>query len=155
MQTTPKRPVAASAVRALLFLVAAIACALIPSAAGAQTDRDNAESVAKAWVTGIDSGNLGNLYDQYAGPTLQQGFDKQRFGEQMGIIRIQLGGPARTRNLTGDQEFHQTPTGQRGMFHYFRYRAQFPNGTAVFQDVYLEKVNDAWKVAGIWLNPAP
>lgn len=152
--TSPKQAHAASAARALLFFIVAITCALMSFTAGAQTDRDNAESVADAWLMGMDGGDLQDLYDQYAGPTLRQSSDKQRFIEQMGIFRIQSGGPARARTLIGDQEFHQMPTGQRGTFHFFRYRAEFANGPPVFQDVYLEKVVDAWKVAGIWLNPA-
>lgn len=122
--------------------------------AAAQSDLDNATSVAEAWVTGIDGGDLGTLYDQYAGPTLRQGATRQKFIEQSGIVRIQAGGPAQARTLVGDQEFHQMPTGQQGTFHYFRYRAKFPSGVTVFEDVYLEKVNDSWKVAGVWLQPA-
>jgi hypothetical protein len=131
-----------------------VAGLVLLSPAAAQTDRDNAESVATAWLRGIDGGDLSALYDQYGGPTLRQGLDKQQFIEQAGIIRIQTGGPATMRTLVGDQEFHQTPTGQRGTFHYFRYRARFPSGSAVFEDVYLEMANGGWKVAGVWLRPA-
>jgi hypothetical protein len=128
-------------------LVAAVVFVIGAYPANAQQDREAAESVASAWLRGLDQGSLPELFDQYAGPTLRQGVSKPEFADQIGIIRIQTGGPAQTREVVGGQSFHKNmQTGQTGNFYFFRYMSAFPIAPA-YQDVYLEQVNGAWKVA--------
>ncbi|MBS0523072.1 MAG: DUF4019 domain-containing protein [Proteobacteria bacterium] len=131
-----------------LFLLCLTMVALnlcITRSAGAQTPKDKAESVAAAWLRGLDQGALPELFDQYAGPALQQQWGKVEFVNQTNIVRIQTGGAAKARTLLGGQEFQHMPDGRQGDFFYFRYRTTFPNAQ-FFQDVYLENINGAWKI---------
>jgi len=79
---------------------------------------------------------------------------RDTFLQNGGTIRIQTGGRALARELVGAQAFAQDPQGTKGDFEYVRFRARLPNGL-VFQDVYLENIGGAWKVAGIFYLPAP
>jgi hypothetical protein len=123
--------------------------------ADAQNSTGPAEQVASAFLRAFDSDDLASTYQTYTGPTFQKGSNSQMFVQQGGIMRIQLGGPAKSRQLVGSQAFNQLPGSPiTGDFYYVRYKSLFPAAPA-FQDVYLEKAGAGWKVAGFWFLPAP
>jgi Protein of unknown function (DUF4019) len=140
-------------IASLLVLAASDAAVWDGRAQG--SDRDRAEQEASSFLQGLDEADLTDVYRLHAGPTFMAGMPQDRFVEQLGIARIQSGGPATSRQLVGGQPFRQTPTGQQGNFYYFRYKASFPSGVSVFQDTYLEKAGSDWKVAGYWVFPIP
>lgn len=125
------------------------------STAFAQDDRSEAEAVATTFVRGLDVGDLDNLYSEYAGPGLQRYMSRRDFVDSAEIGRIQTGGPALNRVLVGGQPFSRAPTGEIGTFFYFRYRAAYPNGMSMYQDIYLQKLEGSWKIAGLWIASAP
>ena len=140
----------------VLIVLSLVVCPMAGRSAAQQTtEYTTAEAEAVSFLRGLDQGDLADVYKLHAGPTLIAGLTQERFVQQIGISRIQSGGPAKSRVLVGGQQFSQTPTGQQGVFYYFRYRTNFPSGTSIFQDVYLEKVAAEWKISGIWIVPAP
>lgn len=114
----------------------------------------DAENAAKTFVTHVDTIDPGRIYDTELGPTFTQAVKKDGFVSNIGIIKIQTGGPALARQLVGGQSFTQTPIGQTGTFYYVRFKTKYPSGF-VFQDVYLELVEKKWKISGFWMSPAP
>jgi len=117
-------------------------------------DKEAGEAEALMFVERLDSGDLGELYDEELGPVFKALMAKPNFIQQGSFQRLQSGGPAVARELVGSQPFTQTPTGQTGNFLYVRYRTRHPNGL-VFQDIYVEKLDTGWKVVGVWTLPAP
>lgn len=140
---------------AAAVLGAALAAAPL-AAQGMPTDAKGqaAVSEAQAFMASFEEGELGNVYDQEMGPTFKSMTPRDLFLQNGGTIRIQTGGKALARELVGAQAFSQDPKGNKGDFEYVRFRARLPNGL-VFQDVYLEYVAGAWKVAGFFYLPAP
>jgi hypothetical protein len=114
----------------------------------------SAENAAKNFVTRLDVGDLGNLYEIELSPYFKQMVKKDVFVSNSAMIKIQAGGPAQARQMVGGQAFAHTPTGQTGVFYYVRFKTKFPNAL-VFQDIYLEQVDRKWKVSGYWVFPAP
>jgi hypothetical protein len=133
----------------LIFLIAA--SALVSQALAQQT---TAESAAKTFVAHLDTINPADIYDSELGPTFKQAIKKDYFVSNTGVIKIQTGGPALARQMVGGQALTQTPNGQSGTFYYVRFKTKFPSGF-VFQDVYLEMVDNKWKISGYWIAPAP
>ncbi|WP_332862026.1 DUF4019 domain-containing protein [Janthinobacterium svalbardensis] len=141
--------VGAKLIALFLFMLSA----LMVGPAQAQTAA-SAENVAKSFVTHLEIGGFGEIYDEDLGPTFKQGVKKDQFVSQMGMLKIQTGGTAQARQLVGGQSFTQAPNGLTGDFYYVRFRTKFPSGM-VFQDVYLERVSGGWKISGYWIFAAP
>ncbi|WP_186456882.1 DUF4019 domain-containing protein [Sphingomonas suaedae] len=128
-----------------------------PARADATVDSDSkedAESAALSFVTRFEEGDPGEIYDEELSPSFKALTARQNFVQQSGFLRLQSGGRALARELIGSQPFTQTPTGQVGTFYYIRFRTRHPNGL-VYQDVYLERVDSAWKIAGFYTIAAP
>lgn len=125
------------------------------SVAFAQSDRSAAEAAANNFLQRLDSGDLSSLYQAEVGPRFKANASETAFAQNVGMMRIQMGGPAATRRSVGAQALDQIPgIPDKGSFYYVRHHARFPVGAA-FQDVYLEKVSGSWKVVGFWNFPAP
>lgn len=120
----------------------------------AQEDPQVAEDAGSKWFQGIDGGDLTDLYDAQTAPIFKDAVGKSLFTQNIGVLRIQSGGPANTRSVQGAQFFDHLPTGKIGEFYYIRYLAAHPAGS-VFEDVYLEKIGDAWQVYAFYFYPAP
>lgn len=136
-------------------LVVAFFLATSLPVAFAQSDRSAAEAVASNFLQRLDSGDLPSLYRTVVSPRFKTITSETAFAQNVGMIRIQLGGPAATRRLIGAQALDQIPgIPDKGSFYYVRHHARFPVGGA-FQDVYLEKVSESWEVVGFWNFPAP
>ncbi|HEY2706445.1 MAG TPA: hypothetical protein VGI95_00190 [Caulobacteraceae bacterium] len=140
--------------RALRFAVLACAAAgwLAASPANAQTPA--AEAAAAAFCDGLDSGDLGQVYDQELGPIYQALMPRKNFIDFINVARIQAGGPHLGRVVIGETPVSQLPTGQTGDFYYVRFKTTFHTGT-VFQDIYLQNLGGAWKVIASLASPAP
>lgn len=153
-----------TASRAILGMVAAFWLLVAPALSSAQpsgdqekasrAEREAAETAALSFLARFEEGDLGNVYDTELSPSYRTLTARQLFVQQGSFMRLQSGGRAVARELVGSQPFTQTPTGQTGSYFYVRYRTRHPNGL-VFQDLYLEDVAGAWKVAGFWTLPAP
>jgi Protein of unknown function (DUF4019) len=119
------------------------------------SEKSMAESLASDFLRGIDTGDLPALYDRLAGPTLRATVQRSDFEQTAGFYRLQFGGPVSSRTLVGSQSLSTIPaTGQQGTFYYVRYRVSFLNGF-VYEDVFLEKEGNAWKVHSMQFFPAP
>jgi len=150
----PGRRVSAS-LRAMFLTFFFVAGAPLPGQ-GMPTDAKGQAAVraAQSFMSRFEEGDLGNVYDQEMSPKFKALTARDTFLQNGGTIRIQTGGRALARELVGAQAFAQDPQGTKGDFEYVRFRARLPNGL-VFQDVYLENIGGAWKVAGIFYLPAP
>jgi hypothetical protein len=115
---------------------------------------DDAEALAFNFLQHLDQGNLADTYQSDTSPKFKANMPSATFVEQVQYGRIQLGGPASSRSLMGGQPMHQLPNMAPGDYYYVRYKTQFPN-TFLFQDVYLERQDGAWKVIGFWNLPVP
>lgn len=136
-------------------LLGAFILTTIFSTAFAQSDRSAVESAASSFLQRLDSGNLSSLYQAEASPRFKATTPESTFVQNVGMMRIQMGGPAGTRKLVGAQALDQiSGIPDKGSFYYVRHHAKFPAGTA-FQDTYWEKVSGAWKLVGFWNFPAP
>lgn len=136
-------------------IVGAFFLAAFFSTAFAQSDRSAVESAANNFLQRLDSGDLASLYQADMSLRFKSATQESVFVQNIGIIRIQTGGPAATRKLIGAQALDQIPgVPDKGSFYYVRHHARFPAGAA-FQDTYWEKVSGAWKVVGFWNFPAP
>jgi len=136
-------------------LIATLTLVTIIPTAFAQSDRSAAEAAANGFLQRLDSGDPSSLYQTEVSPRFKANISESAFIQNIGMIRIQLGGPAATRKLIGSQALDQIPgSNEKGSFYYIRYHAKFPIGSA-FQDTYLEKVSGTWKMVGFWNAPAP
>jgi hypothetical protein len=132
-----------------------LVCLALLAPALAQTDEKRAaENAAADFLRSLDRDELGEVYERFAAPSFKSFMDKPMFEQQSAFMRIQWGGPAMTRVIAGSMPFLQNSQGQSGTFYYVRYKATFPNGS-IFQDVYLEKIDSAWKITSLQFNPAP
>lgn len=140
--------------RRKLLSVAFVLVAPVPPVF-AQSDGTAAESAAAGFLQKVDSSDLPTLYRSTFSSRFKDTNSETTFVQNVGMLRIQTGGPAATRRLVGSQALNQIPgvPGQ-GDFYYVRHYAKFPVGPA-FQDVYLEKVAGSWKVVGFWNSSAP
>lgn len=146
----------------IVLLLGAIAVsAIVIDPAAAQDDatavsdlKREAEAAALNFVSRFEEGDPGDIYDQELSPSFKTLTARQNFVQQSGFLRLQSGGRALARELVGGQAFTQTPTGQVGTFYYVRFRTRHPNGL-VYQDVYLERVDSVWKIAGFYTLAAP
>jgi hypothetical protein len=116
-------------------------------------EKDAAERVTSRFFGAFDSSELSAVYAGM-GPTFRQTYTEQQFTQQVGMMRLQLGGSASGRVLVGSQPLSQMPNGTRGDFFYVRYKARYANGF-VFQDAMLEKSGTEWRIGGFNLLPAP
>jgi|HubBroStandDraft_6_1064221.scaffolds.fasta_scaffold156137_2 hypothetical protein len=140
---------------ALVFSIAiGLAGLTMAAARAADADRPVAEQVAAAFCDALDTGDLGQVWDQDLGPIYQALIPRKTFIETIGVARIQAGGPHIARELVGEQPLSQLPTGQTGDFFYVRYRTTFRTGV-VFQDIYLQNLGGTWKVITSLALPAP
>lgn len=147
-------------IRTYLFAIALMSAALAGTGparaqAGSQTNSNSEEVRTALAIAGrLEDGDLGGVYDKDLSDTFRALVGRDLFIQQMGMVRMQGGGRAKSRELVGSQAFTQTPTGKTGVFRYIRFRTLHPNGL-VFQDIYLERVGTAWKLMGYYLLPAP
>jgi hypothetical protein len=116
--------------------------------------KEAAEKAALVFVSRVEDGDLGDVYDEELSPTFKALTSRAIFIQQSGFLRVQSGGRAAARELVGSQPFTTTPTGQTGTYYYVRFRTRFPNAL-VFQDIYLELIDGVWKISGAWNSPAP
>jgi hypothetical protein len=138
----------------LTVLLGLTAAMTLATARAADADPPVAEQVAAAFCDGLDTGDLGQVWDQDLGPLYQATVPRQTFIGIIGVARIQAGGPHLARVVVGEQALSQLPTGQTGDFFYVRFRTTFRTG-AVFQDIYLQNLSGAWKVISSLALPAP
>ena len=90
-------------------LVVAFFLATSLPVAFAQSDRSAAEAVASNFLQRLDSGDLPSLYRTVVSPRFKTITSETAFAQNVGMIRIQLGGPAATRRLVGAQALDQIP----------------------------------------------
>lgn len=139
---------------AALALLLSLAVPVAAQTGGQDRQHQAAVNAAQSFVTRFEEADLGDVYDRELSSTFKALMARDMFVQQGGIVRVQSGGSALARELVGVQAFSQTQTGARGDYRYVRFRTRHPNGL-VFQDVYLEKAGEGWKVMGFYLLPAP
>ena len=108
--------------------------------------------VANAFAAALDSGDLGQIYQQYASPSFMAHSTQAQFIEVGGYTRIRLAGSVMARAVVGSQAMSHGPDGTAGDFYYVRYRVQYPVGQ-LFEDILLERANGQWKVAAFQFIP--
>ncbi len=135
----------------LLFAVAGWAC--LSPAYAQSSDEMGAEAAAGAYVDHLDFANLDQVYDNDLSDSFKVLMARKAFIDLISVARIQAGGAHTARSLVGSHGFSQAPTGQTGEFYYVRFRTVFPSAV-VFQDVYLQKIGDRWKITGSLSLPA-
>jgi hypothetical protein len=124
-------------------------------AAAAQSVDPSARDVALRFLREFDASDPRLLYRQLLSLQFQTTVQEQLFVDSVGIGRVQSGGPAQARVLVGGHPFSQLPNGQQGQYYFVRFRGQYPSLPPTFQDVYLERVGNEWKVGGFLNSAAP
>ena len=130
-------------------------CAATGGRAQAQGSDSAAQSSAQSFLQDFDNGDLGLIYRNRIAGRFKTTTNQTAFVQNLGMNRIQLGGPAINRHLVGGQRLGQLPGMTiQGTFYYTRYVASYPSGLA-FNDVFLELEGNEWKIVGFSFMPAP
>lgn len=142
--------------RGRLRIAVVIVIGLLTGSTTAQTsDKSSVEELAKQFLRAADETDIPGIYRDIMGASFRGQYPESLFEQNIGMSRIQQGGAAQSRELVGSQPMSFIPTnGQQGTFYYVRFRTRYPNGV-VFQDVYLDKENNDWKIFGWQTLPAP
>lgn len=144
-----------NASKKLVFLVLTIATTFASCCATAQTQSD-AEIAANNFLLKFDSPtHPSSLYESLMSGTFKSSMNKQKFIENIGMLRIQMGGASTSRQLVGSQSLSQLQgVTSPGPFFYFRYVSNYP--VAKFaQDITLERENNSWKIVGFYFFVVP
>ena len=89
------------------------------------TEQAAAESVARAWLSLVDSGQYDKAYEQYA-PRIRVGLSKERSIEWMRGRRAPLGSLL-WRQLADAKLTHRLPRAPDGTYMIFHYHSSFTN----------------------------
>lgn len=141
MRTT--LPVLATTVLAIAFMTPASA-----------TDQQDAEKAAFDFLHAVDSPIAAEtIYDSRMSTAFKTVMPRINFGQNIGVLRLQLGGPATSRQLMGSQLMNQIPGVPRpGTYYYVRHVSMY-SAARVAQDVTVEKENGGWKIIGFMFTP--
>lgn len=140
-------------------LLIAMACTSIPShaddtAPAYADDKDEAVNTSADFVKALTDGDLASTYRQTS-TRFQVAVPEEGFIQNIGMMRIQLGGPLTRWTLQGAQELSRLPaTGEAGHFYFVRLAASYSTVNLLY-DIGLDKQDGRWKV--LWFNwfPAP
>jgi hypothetical protein len=123
------------------------------SAMQAQADeKASAEQAAASYVDQLDTADLDQVYDQDLSASFHVLMTRKAFTDLISVARIQAGGPHQAREIVGSYGFDRAPNGDTGDFYYVRFKTRFPSAV-VFQDVWLAKAGDDWKVTASLATP--
>lgn len=139
-------------------LLAFFVVSMVAFAGGSQSyaqnpDQGFVEEAANQFWYGFDRGDLSSLYKSLSTAFRVQIAEAQ-FVQTVGYMRIQAGGVALTRALSGSQLMNSPPGFPDGDYFYVRYRARYSNGD-VFQDAFFVKDGTAWRVYSFNVLAAP
>ncbi len=122
------------------------------------SERDQAELQAKAFLKGFGLGEYRRIYRSYLGRRFRDAVTEEAFVAQYSLVRSQVGGGGSDRRLIDERAMGMVPGPQgpiHGSFHFFRYKTRYPVGN-VYEDVTLEdEGGGAWRIVGCFLFPAP
>ena len=139
----------------ILIFIASTAAAFAPYSVFAQTQSD-AEMAASQFLQRFDGAVApSTIYDAQMSANFKSNLTRQKFSENIGMMRIQMGGGSSSRQLMGSQSLSQLQgVASAGPFYYFRYVSNYP--VARFgQDVTLEREGNSWKVVGFYFFVLP
>lgn len=138
-------PVLAATVFALTFMTSAFAA-----------DQQDAEAAAVNFLQAVDSPTTADtIYDSRMSAAFKGAMPKLNFGQNIGLLRLQLGGAANSRQLMGSQLMNQLPgVPNPGTYYYVRHVSMYP-AAKLAQDVTVEKESGNWKVIGFMFTPVP
>lgn len=119
-------------------------------------DQQDAEAAAVAFLQAVDSPIAAEtIYDSRMSAVFKSAMPKLNFGQNIGVMRLQLGGAANSRQLMGSQLMNQLAgVPKPGTYYYVRHVSMYP-AAKLAQDVTLEKDAGAWKVIGFMFTPVP
>ena len=119
-------------------------------------DQQDAEAAAVNFLQAVDSPSAAEtIYDSRMSVAFKGAIPKLNFGQNIGLLRLQLGGAANSRQLMGSQLMNQLPgVPKPGTYYYVRHVSMYP-AAKVAQDVIVEKESGGWKVIGFMFTPVP
>lgn len=119
-------------------------------------EQQDAEAAALKFLETVDSATSPDtIYDGRMSAAFKGAMPKLNFNQNIGLIRLQLGGAANTRQLMGSQLMNQLPgVPKQGTYYYTRHVSMYP-AAKVAQDVTVEKEGGAWKIIGFMFTPVP
>ena len=153
MSVSPKsrRAVGVCAVAVFLAVVGDLWAQPSPS----PRDMQEAVTVTGVAVRDLDVGNFQNLYANGTSPNFKRYMSYPAFAQQLNAIKYQIGAAPYNRQLLTQSVVGQLQVGAgmvHGIFIFIRYRAMYPGGVA-FEDFYLERVGQTWRIVGLWITP--
>ena len=115
MRTTS--PVLTATVFALFFMTSAFAA-----------DQQDAEAAAVNFLQAVDSPSAAEtIYASRMSVAFKGAIPKLNFGQNIGLLRLQLGGAANSRQLMGSQLMNQLPgVPKPGTYYYVRHVTKYP-----------------------------
>jgi Protein of unknown function (DUF4019) len=135
---------------AIIFSVAVLQATPSALAQGAPEPK----AAAETFLNGLDSGDLGSLYDQSVATRSRQYLTKDNFVQSINVWRIQSGGPVQSRLFVGATPLTQLQDGTKGDFYYVRYREGYPS-SQIFVDITLEHQGQNWLIVAYYFSPVP
>ena len=137
-----------------VLAAAAFALAFMTSASAA--DQQDAEDAALKFLQAVDSPAAAEtIYDSRMSLVFKGAMPKLNFWQNIGLLRLQLGGAANSRQLMVSQLMNQLPgVPKPGTYYYVRHVSMYP-AAKVAQDVTVEKDASGWRVIGFMFTPLP
>jgi len=119
-------------------------------------EEDDVKVSANAFIDAMmDTKNVAQTFERFAGPRMRQTQTKDTLAEYVGLYALQFGGKLKDKQFIGAQHLTQWPgTNEKGNFYFLRYRTRYPTAD-VFTDLWMERADDGWRVISFQFIPAP
>lgn len=133
--------------RTFLALLVAL---LLPVAAFAADDSQQASDAASAWLKLVDDGNYAQSWSD-ASKLLQSRIDQAEWAQKVKPIRDSLG--AVVSRKAGDTQLTKTlPGAPDGDYAIVRFTTKFANKAEAVETVTLSRENGVWQTAGYFIR---